>query len=155
MLIVHRVSGEKHVVVIEPVTTADYKTIKRDKRFPNFDWGKEKKNEVYKLRRKDSEEILGLMSITDFKNERWIKINLLETSNENVGSSKQYDNIAGCLIAYTCRMAFLKGYDGVVALHPKTELVRHYIDYYGFIKAGTHLYTELKNSEALIKKYLS
>ncbi len=154
MLIVHRVSGEKREVVIEPVTAIDYKTIKKDKRFPNFDWGKEKKYEVYKLRRKDSEEILGLLSVTDFKAERWVKINLLESSDENVGSGKLYNNVAGCLIAFTCRMAFLKGYDGVVALHPKTDLVQHYIAHYGFKRAGVHLYTELKNSEALIKKYL-
>ncbi len=155
MFIVHGVSGEKHGSVIEPVMAADYKAIKKDKkRFPNFDWGKEKKNEVYKLRRKDSEEILGLLSLTDIKDERWIKINLLESSDENVGSGKQYNNIAGCLLAFACRLAFLKGYDGVVALHPKTDLVQHYIKYYGFKIAGTHLYTELKNSEVLIRKYL-
>ena len=95
------------------------------------------------------------MSLLDFNTELWIKINLLQTSEENVGTNKKYDRIAGCLIAYACKQAFLRGYDGTVALEPKTELKKHYMKKYGMKNAGKHLYTELQNSEHLIREYLT
>jgi hypothetical protein len=151
MFLIQQADGAKKEAVTEPVTSQDYKSIKKGKRF-QFKWDSEKQNEVYKLRLSDSNEILGLMSLIEFNN--WIKINLLESSEENVGKEKQYDRIAGCLIAYACRLAFVRGYDGVVALEPKTELAKHYMQKYGFQIAGIHIYTELRNSEALINEYL-
>jgi hypothetical protein len=154
MFLIHQPTGEKREAVIEPIVNLDYKLIKKSKRFPAFDWNKEKSFEVFKLRLKDSEAILGLTSLIDYKDERWIKINLLQSSIENVGDEKEYKNIAGCLIAYACSLAFIRGYGGCVALHPKTELALHYIQVYGFEMAGMHLFTDLKNSKNLIKKYL-
>ena len=154
MLLIYQPTGEKREAKREPVSDFEYKVIKKNKRFPSFDWAKERSFEVYKIRLKDSEIILGLISLIDHTDERWIKINLLQSSVENIGADKEYKNIAGCLIAYACRLSFLRGYGGCVALHPKTELVAHYMHVYGFENAGLHLFTELKNSGNLIKKYL-
>lgn len=154
MYLVNTQTGNKEEAVIEPVVPGDYKTIKKSKRFPDFSWDAEKQNEVVKIRLRYSEEILGLMSLVDFSSELWIKINLLQTAVENVGKGKVFDRIAGCLIAYACRQAFLRGYGGMVALEPKTDLIDHYMDAYGMKAGGKHLYSELLNSQKLIDKFL-
>ena len=43
----------------------------------------------------------------------------LSNSNTNKGENKEYDYVAGCLIAYACEIAFNNGYDGFVSLKPK------------------------------------
>lgn len=68
--------------------------------------------------------------------------------------TKRYDNVAGCLLAFTCRLAFKKGYEGYVSLYSKTELTEYYKNKYGFREFGNNLYTELSNSERLIQKHL-
>jgi hypothetical protein len=154
MVLTEMATGNKVQAIIEPVKPGDYKIIKKSKRFPVFDWDKEKRNEVLKIRLIDSGEILGLMSLIDFKTEMWIKINLLQSSEDNVGKYKKYEGIAGCLIAYACNLAFEKGYGGTVSLEPKTVLMEHYIKKYDLNNGGKHFYTELQNSKLLIEKYL-
>lgn len=39
----------------------------------------------------------------------------IEVAPHNKGSSKKYDKVAGCLIAYACRLSFIKGKDGYLA----------------------------------------
>lgn len=72
-----------------------------------------KSQEVYKLRLKTSELILGLMCLIDHRDPetRAIEIELLEVSIENTRSTKKWDRIAGCLIAYACRESFKRGDD--------------------------------------------
>jgi hypothetical protein len=155
MFIISSETGEKVEAIIEHLLPSDYKSIKKGGRFPDFVWDKEKANEVLKIRTKDSDEILGLMSLIDFSVEMWIKINLLQTSADNVGHNKKYERIAGCLIAFACKQSFIRGYDGTVALEPKTELAKHYIEKYGMQIGGKHLFTELANSERLVREYLN
>jgi len=153
MYLLHQKSGNKVEVDIEPLQQKDYKIIKFSKRF-NFSWEKEKQHQNYKLVLKDSNQIMGLMSLREFKDELWIKINLLESSEENVGKNKEYDRIAGCLIGYACKLAFSKGFDGCVALEPKTKLREHYMNRYKMKSGGKYLYLELKDSENVINEYL-
>ena len=82
-------------------------------------------------------------------------IRLIENSNKNKGTEKEYDFVAGCLIARSCQIAFEREYDGFVSLKPKSELRELYKNKYGFQKMGNLLYSELSNSEALVKKYLN
>lgn len=154
MLLIHTQTSEQKEAVIERVTDVEFKTIKKDKRF-KFNWSEQKDAEVYKLRLKDSDVILGLLSITVFDEEKWIEINLIESSSENIGKNKEYQNIAGILIAYTCRLAYKYGYDGCVALEPKTRLIAHYKNMYGFKDFGKRLYTPLETTLLLIQKYLT
>jgi hypothetical protein len=61
-----------------------------------------------------------------------IKIELLEVSSENIGSKKKFDRIAGCLIAWACKISFDRGYEGNMFLVPKSNLITHFSSKYGF-----------------------
>ena len=79
---------------------------------------------------------------------------MLECSKDNVGSNKVYNRIIGCLIAFACQMAFRKNYRGFVSLIPKTGLIRHYRQKYGFEVYGRQLAVQTEAAAALIEKYL-
>lgn len=158
-------TGEVLEAVIESMTNKDFKAIKKSKdRFNKFDWSEYQGDEVYKLRLKSDDTILGLMCIIEHEDEATnaIEIELLEVGEENIGSEKKLDNIGGCLIAFACRESFKRGHDGFVFLTPKTQLVEHYPIKYGFHYMPLRtverpeglmiLYEE--NSRKLIKKYL-
>jgi hypothetical protein len=145
-------TNERKDIVIELVTREDYKGITKAKYF--FNWAKEKQNIVFKLRMSDSEEILGLMSLKHFKEEKRLEIVLLASSKENVGKTKQYDGIVGNLIAYACRESIkLHAADGCVSLLPKTKLKKHYIEKYGMIDAGQQIFLEGAALFKLLKEY--
>ena len=158
-------SGEKIEAVIERMTADDFKTVKKDTvRFDSFNWNKYKKQEVYKLRPTTDETILGIMCLVDHPGDGMnaIEIELLEVAADHRRGKKKLANIAGCLIAFACREAFKRGYEGWVFLIPKTYLLGHYSAKYGF----THIplksegrpegIMELNTSSSLrlIKKYL-
>ncbi|MBI4946043.1 MAG: N-acetyltransferase [Bacteroidetes bacterium] len=139
MHIIERITGKRHTVVIEPVVEEDYKTITKRKYF--FNWKTEKKHKLYKLRRGDSDIILGLISMLNEKRESRIEIRLLAVSVENRGKNRQYERIAGTLIGYACREAMkCYGTEGCVSLVPKTELKKHYINQYGMMDAGKQIF---------------
>ena len=140
--------------VIESISIKDFSIIKKNNQF-QFNWSKEKDNHIFKVRKIDDDEILGLISIIDFPKESRLEIHLLELSKENIGKKKKMDRIAGCLIAYVCDLSFQKNYGGFVSLISKTEIIDLYKKKYGFEEQGNHLYTHLDNSESLIKKYLA
>jgi hypothetical protein len=135
------------------VETVDYLLINESGQF-EFDWTKEKENHVFKILKKDADEILGLLSIINYPKEWRVHINLLENSNQNKGKEKKVDKIAGCLLAFAARLAFEKGYLGFVSLVPKTELIDLYVKKYGFSLFGNQLAIEKQASIDLIEKYL-
>ena len=135
MIIEDTSTGEKFEAVIERVTDNDFEVIKKSKeRFNKFDWSGYQGQEVYKLRLKTDETILGLMCLIDHIDVETnaIEIELLEVSDENIGLKKKLDKIGGCLIAFACRESFKRGHDGFVFLTPKTSLLNHYSSKYGF-----------------------
>lgn len=121
----------------------------------DFDWSKETKYEVYKLSLISNEQVLGLLSIERVIEELRIEIRLLEISTQNVGKDKLYDRVAGILIAFACKESFKNGFYGFVSLIPKTKLIRHYKEKFGFEQFGRHLAIELQGSETLINRYLT
>jgi len=139
--------------IIDLVSKEDYLKIKKSSQF-QFNWSKEKDNLVFKIYKKNEEDILGLISLIDFPRELRIEIHLLEISKNNIGKNKIIDRLAGCLIAYTCNLAFEKDYDGFVSLISKTEIVKLYKEKYGFQEKGNHLFSQLHNSDSLINEYL-
>jgi len=153
MKILHKKTNEYHEAIIELVEDEDWQIIKKSGDFV-FNWNKEKDYLVHKIRLQLEDKILGLISVKDIPKEYRLHIHLIENSNPNKGREKIYDNIAGCMIAHTCQIAFEKNYDGFVSLKSKTEIINLYKDKYGFEEMGQLLFTELKNSESLIKKYL-
>jgi hypothetical protein len=101
MEITHVKSSEKKDVVVELVLEHDYLFITKEDY--HFEWELEKDNSVYKLKFPDDDEILGLMSLKIISTEKRIEIVLLASSVNNTGNNKNYDGIAGNLIAFACR----------------------------------------------------
>jgi len=120
-----------------------------------FDWSKEAAYETYKLSLTSDGQILGLLSFSRVIEELRIEIRLLEISSKNRGKGKKYDRIAGILIAYACKESFQNGFYGFVSLVPKTRLIKHYEEKYGFQQFGKHLAVELETSEFLMNRYLT
>ena len=153
MHLIHQPTREKRLSEIKPITESALKRIAK-KSF-SFDWLQETEHDIYALYIQNEKKIVGLMALKDRPDELRLEIILLESSKENVGENKEYERIAGCLIAFACRLAFSKGYYGFVSLIPKTRLIPHYQKAYGFTQFGRQLASDTYNSQQLIKKYLS
>ena len=152
MQITHLKTGKSKTVVIEPIRSEDYKLITKSRYW--FNWRTEKENSVYKLRIEGSEEILGIMSLVYFEEEKRFQINLLAVSKENRGSKREYEGIAGNLIAFACREILkLHGINGCVSLEPKTVLKIHYIKKYGMLDAGHQVFLEGPSLLKILSKY--
>lgn len=125
-------------IVIDLIAEEDLKKITKSRYF--FNWKTEKKNLIYKLSIVGSDDILGVMSLIHIPEEMRFQINLLAVSIENRGIKKEYEGIAGNLIAYACRECQkLYGIDACVSLVPKTVLKNHYILKYGMLDSGAHV----------------
>ncbi len=120
----------------------------------SFDWEKEIAFGVYKIAFINDDYILGLISTQINLPERRFEIRLLELSKENIGTLREYDRLAGCLIAFACKLSFKEGLDGFVSLIPKTVLISHYMKKYFFSPMGVQLYVEGEVAIALITAYL-
>lgn len=153
MKLLHHSSGQLLEAVIELVEDEDWEIISKSGEF-EFNWTLEKKYMVHKIRLTLEKEILGLVSIEDIPKELRLHIRLIENGISNRGKNKTYDFVAGCLIAFTCNLAFEKDYEGFVSLQPKTLLINHYKEKYGFNDMGMMLYIQLHQSEKLVKKFL-
>lgn len=139
-------------IIVERLQDSDYKKITKSKY--HFSWKNQKKNDVYKLRLIEREEILGLMSLKVYIDELRIEIVLLACSIENTGKNKIFDRIAGNLIAFACREAIkLFGVDACVSLIPKTELKKYYMGQYGMLDAGRQIYLASNSLFNLLNKY--
>ena len=95
------------------------------------------------------------MALIDYPEEKRIEIKLLANSIDNQGKNKKYDRIAGCMIAFACRLSKAKyrGY-ACVSLVPKTELIQYYIRKYHMVNAGWQLYLEGEQLNNILKEYL-
>jgi len=154
MNIKNKRSGNNLEASIEEVEFADYKKIEENENF-TFDWFLEERNEVYKIFLSgEDNDILGLISLMDIPEELRIHINLIEVAKIHVGEQKRLDNIAGCLIAFACSIAFKRGYGGFVSFLPKTKLIDLYQDKYGFRQFGRMLAMQFERSKLLIDKYI-
>ncbi len=117
------VSGSWIEVSIDKMINSDFSQIGQNKEFV-FEWDLERKQEVYKLYISDDEsKILGLLSVRDYPEELRIHINLIEVIKSQVGKHKTIGNIAGCLIAYACSLAFKRGYGGFFFFPPKKKII--------------------------------
>jgi len=146
-------SGKLLPAAIERAVASDFKFVQKKKNF-GFDWKLETGKQIYKLQTLENGEILGLVSVLDIPDEYRIEISLLEVVFDQKGSKKTIDRIAGCLIAYCCWLSFENGYFGFVSLIPKTELIKHYHQKYGFEQFGRQLAVELDQANHLIQTYL-
>ncbi len=141
MHITHLKTGITKPVFVELVNPEDFKLITKKRYW--FNWKVEKGNWVYKLRIEGSDDILGVMSLVYIKEEERVQINLLAVSKENRGKGKEYEGIAGNLIAFACREILkLHGIRGCVSLVPKDILKSHYMKKYRMLDAGYQVFLE-------------
>lgn len=156
MPIIDTGSGEALLFKIEKVLDRDFEWIAKSSEF-DFDWGEERLNEIYKIYLLETAargQILGLMSLVDIPQEYRVHLNLIEVGLSNRRAYKALDHIAGCLIAYACRLAFIRDYYGFVSLQPKTKLIALYQSRYGFRQYGRLLAVDQDASRELIQKFL-
>jgi len=90
----------------------------------------------------------------------------IEIAPHNKGKSKQYDKVAGCLIAFACRLSFINGRDhfkGWLAFdvleedkQDEIKLMAVYCQKYGALKWGdTTMVISPEVGEKLINEYLN
>lgn len=140
-------------VAIEPVAVGDIRNLTKKDFY--FSWKEYTETELWKLQLVDSAEILGVMSLTYHPSEYRIEINLIASHRNNVGTNKQYDRIAGCLIGWACRLAVKQyGFRACVSLTPKTKLIEHYRNHYNMLNGGQQLYVEDASLYSLVQTYI-
>jgi hypothetical protein len=146
------ISGEVFDTLISQVT--DFKKI--SKVDWSFNWQteiKDKSRSVFKLTTLNNLTVIhGLISFTD-KGDH-IFMDLIESAKFNKGKNKLYRGVAGNLVAYACKTAFEKGYDGVVSFVAKTQLIDHYALTLGAkIFSGNRMFIDTREAYILTTKY--
>lgn len=147
-------TGEVFETEIIRLRSTDASLIK--KRDWQFDWRLElisPKSIVYGLVTRENPEILhGLMSISDKADH--ISMDLLESSMFNQGSQKLYEGVAGNLVAFACKIAFEKGYEGFVVFDAKTRLIEHYENSLGAKRFwGNRMFIDTREAYKLVTQY--
>jgi len=125
------VTGNSHDTKVQPLVSADLKTILKKNGW-RFNWKTEFKSserQLYKLTLKDDRHIQGLLSLQPAEN--YVEMHLIETAPHNYGHSKKYVGVPGNLVAFACKMSYDLGFEGFVGFTAKTQLIRHYIDTLG------------------------
>jgi hypothetical protein len=149
------VTGDSFATEVLYFTKNDVKQVTKKKGW-DFAWGKElaeTDREVYKLTIINNPVVIqGLMSLRI--EDDHIYMPLIESAPFNKGKSKMYVGVPGNLIAYACRLAFQKGFDGFISFHSKTKLISHYEKTLGAYHFGGHLMIiNTAAAKALVEKY--
>lgn len=147
-----KLTGERLPAVISRLSTEEAALLDMSNRF-DFEWRRQLQFEVYGIRLEGSEEIIGLISLECQPKNLAIEIKLIANAKEHLGSKKRYDRIAGSLIAFACKKSFDFNFDGYVYLKPKTSIIRHYRQKYGFSDTGNYLFSDTSNSKQIINEY--
>ena len=123
-----------------------------------FNWSKAYKinaTSIYGLKELSTDKIHGLVQLIE--NDGMLIMELIELAPCNIGSDKEYENVAGCLIAFGCREALKlnTAYKGFLTFVSKTSLVDLYrTKYHATQTLGTRMYIDPMSGEMLINKYL-
>jgi hypothetical protein len=123
-----------------------------------FNWLKtyrERPDTIFILIEKQSNQIHGVIQLIE--DEGMLVMELIELAPFNIGSTKQYDNVAGCLIAFGCRQSLKlqNAYKGYLTFVSKTSLIELYATkYYATQTIGARMYIDPISGEKLINKYL-
>jgi len=153
--ILNTISGDSFATDVHPVLPPDLKKITKRTNW-QFNWKHELKLEdrvVFKLTIRNNPDIIqGLISMSDFGNHYYI--HLIESAPFNLGKNKLYEGVPGNLFAFTCKIAWDKGYQGFVSFTSKTRLIEHYEKTLGATHVGGHkMIIFPSESLKLIRKY--
>jgi hypothetical protein len=147
-------TGEVFDTEIVRMTLKNIKEVKKAEW--SFDWSKEikdKSKEVFKLTTVNNPTIIqGLVSIEDKQDH--IFMHLIESAKFNKNRDKIYLGVPGNLVAYACKVAVDKGYQGFLAFDAKTTLIKHYQEtLYATHFRGLRMFIETKAALRLISQY--
>ncbi len=123
-----------------------------------FDWSeayRTNSKSIYSLQERATQRIHGLVQLIE--DDGMLIMELIELAPFNIGSTKEFDNAAGCLIAFGCResLKLNTAYKGYLTFVSKTSLVELYKSKYLATQTlGTRMYIDPKSGETLITKYL-
>ena len=121
----------------------------------NFNWLDEslKDSTIYKLTIEWSDEIQGLVALTDFHRNSAIYVNLAESAPHNIGKKKRYNGVGGHLFAIAVKKSVECGYGGYIFMDAKNiELAKHYKQTLGATFLGRpHPYRMYINEENALK----
>ena len=149
------ITGEGFQTDISLIDSKDLKSVTKKNGWL-FNWKAEFKQpdrDVYKLTIAGNPGIIqGLISISE--RDEHVYMHLIESAPFNLGRNKVYVGIPGNLVAFACRLAFHRGFEGYVSFTAKTRLIEHYQKTLGANNIGNNLM--VINTEAalrLIDKY--
>jgi len=148
-------SGERFDTEVIPIEKGNLTLITKKNGW-KFNWKSEfsdPKKEVYKLVVVEMPEIIqGLLCFTVEIDH--IYMNLLESAPFNIGQTKEFQGVAGNLVAFACKRSFECGFSGNVAFTAKTKLIQHYIQTLGAcIIAGQRMAILEREARFLVNKY--
>lgn len=146
-------TGENFKTQILPFNKSDKGYVKSKW---SSNWQKESgdiSRQIFKLVTVENPSVIhGLLSIEN-KGDH-IFMHLLENAKFNIGKEKMYSGVAGNLVAFACKIAFEKGYEGYISFVSKTKLVEHYKETLGAkIFGGNRMYIDTFESLRLFKRY--
>lgn len=123
-----------------------------------FNWLKAYKSKpktLFALVEKNSRKVHGVIQLVN--NQGMLIMELIELAPFNIGSKKEYKNVAGCLIAFGCKEALKleTAYKGYLTFVSKTTLIELYKSkYYATQTIGNRMYIDPLSGEKLINTYL-
>lgn len=149
------VTGDSFRTDVILISKTDLKNISKKNKWL-FDWKfefKQPQRDVYKLTIVNNEAVIqGLMSV-EVKSDH-VYMHLVESAPFNKGKTKMYAGVAGNLVAFACKLAFQRGYEGNVSFFSKTQLVQHYIETLGAKHVGGRIMIiDTISALKLINKY--
>lgn len=124
----------------------------------NFNWLKafrDHPKSIYAIIEKRSQKVHGVIQLIN--DEGMLIMELIELAPFNIGYKKEYNNIAGCLIAFGCRESLKldSAYHGYLTFVSKSKLVDYYKSkYYATQTLGTRMYIDPISGQKLIRTYL-
>ena len=149
----NRITGDSFNTKVIEIEESDLENIKTGW---NFNWISETKSlsKVYKLIVENNINVIqGLISL-NYK-EGFVFVELVESSDFNIGRNKVYYGVAGNLFAFACKQSWDKGNFGYVAFNAKSNLIEHYTKSIGAKRIGNSNQMVIEPLEAskLITKY--
>ena len=131
------VTGDSFATEISIISITDLKKVTKKNGW-QFDWKlefKQPQKDVYKLTIANNQSVIqGLISI-EIKLDH-VYMHLVESAPYNKGKDKVYAGVPGNLVAFACKLAFQRGFDGNVSFFSKSLLVKHYINTLGATHVG-------------------
>ena len=149
------VTGDSFATEISVLTNSDLKLVTKTNDWA-FNWRDELKDparDVFKLTIVNNSSIIqGLISL-EVKFDH-VYMHLVESAPFNKGKTKVYEGVLGNLVAFACKFAFQRGFEGNVSFLSKTKLIEHYIQRLGAVHIGRQrMIIETQAALKLINRY--